>query len=385
MASLYETAARLHDTRVKGRSKHLLADIVILAVLAVTSGAESYEAIEEFGRFHYQTLKKRLRLPNGIPSHDTINRVFQAIRFRQFERLFLEWAEGLRPEGATEKVIAIDGKTVRGSRDGYHDNPAIHLVHAWSVENGICLGQRKTRDKSNEITAIPELLDMLCVEGSIITIDAMGTQTAIAEKIVDGGADYILALKGNQGTLLQDAELMEREAAPVSESEEVDKGHGRVETRSCKVYEPTEWIRQNHEWKGLQSIVKITAVRWNAVSKEETVETRWYISSLGSKADFIRYIRGHWGVENSLHWVLDMSFGEDRQRKRAGMAAENFALVRKFSLNILRRDKGKGSLVTKRLKAGWSIDYLFSLFSFGNLMRLPWVSSCFFSFRFSTT
>ena len=324
MASLYETAARLHDPRVKGRSKHLLADIVILAVLAVTSGAESYEAVEEFGRFHYQTLKKRLRLPNGIPSHDTINRVFQAIRFRQF-------------------------------------NPAIHLVHAWSVENGICLGQRKTRDKSNEITAIPELLDMLCVEGSIITIDAMGTQTAIAEKIVDGGADYILALKGNQGTLLQDAELMEREAAPVSESEEVDKGHGRVETRSCKVYEPTEWIRQNHEWKGLQSIVKITAVRWNAVSKEEAVETRWYISSLDSKADFIRYIRGHWGVENSLHWVLDMSFGEDRQRKRAGMAAENFALVRKFSLNILRRDKGKGSLVTKRLKAGWSIDYLFSL------------------------
>ena len=361
MASLYETAARLHDPRVKGRSKHLLADIVILAVLAVTSGAESYEAIEEFGKYHYQTLKKRLRLPNGIPSHDTINRVFQAIRFRQFERLFLEWAEGLRPEGAKEDVIAIDGKTVRGSRDGYHDNPAIHLVHAWSVENGICLGQRKTRDKSNEITAIPELLDMLCIEGAIITIDAMGTQTAIAEKIVGGGADYILALKGNQGMMLQDAELMEKEVRPVSETEEVDKGHGRVETRTCKVYEPTEWIRQNHDWKGLQSIVKITAVRWNAVSKEETAETRWYISSLSREADFIRHIRSHWGVENSLHWVLDMSFGEDRQRKRAGMAAENFALVRKFSLNILKRDKGKGSLVTKRLKAGWSIDYLFSL------------------------
>lgn len=361
MASLYEAAARLHDPRVKGRSKHLLADIVILAVLAVTSGAESYEAIEEFGKYHLQTLKRRLRLPNGIPSHDTINRVFQSIKFRQFERLFLEWAEGLKPEGSSEKVIAIDGKTVRGSRDGYHDNPAIHLVHAWSVENGICLGQRKTRDKSNEITAIPELLDMLCIEGSIITIDAMGTQTAIAEKIVDGGADYILALKGNQGTLLQDAELMEKEGRPVSESEEVDKGHGRVETRSCKVYRPTEWIRQNHGWKGLQSIVKITAVRWNAISKEETTETRWYISSLGSEADFISHIRSHWGVENSLHWVLDMSFGEDRQRKRAGMAAENFALVRKFSLNILRRDKGKGSLVTKRLKAGWSIDYLFSL------------------------
>lgn len=361
MASLYETMGRLHDPRVRNRSKHLLSDIVILAVLAVTSGAEGYEAIEEFGRFHYETLKKRLRLPNGIPSHDTINRVFQAINFRQFERLFLEWAEGLKPEGAAETVIAIDGKTVRGSRDGYRGSPPIHLVHAWSVENGLCLGQRKTRDKSNEITAIPELLDMLCIGGAIITIDAMGTQTAIAEKIVDGGADYILALKGNQGTLLQDAELMEKEARPVAETEEVDKGHGRVETRRCTVFEPTEWIRENHHWKGLRTIVKVTATRWNAVSKEEVSETRWYISSLGKDARFVQHIRSHWHVENSLHWVLDMTFGEDQQRKRAGMAAENFALVRKFSLNILKRDKGKGSLVTKRLKAGWSIDYLFSL------------------------
>ena len=154
---------------------------------------------------------------------------------------------------------------------------------------------------------------------------------------------------------------MGKEERPVSESEEVDKGHGREEPRSCKVYRPTEWIRQNQEWKGLQSIVKMSAVRRNAISKEETTETRWYISSLGSESDFISHIRSHWDVENSLHWVLDMSFGEERQRKRAGMAAENFALVIKFSLNILNRDKGKGSLVTKRLKAGWSIDYLFSL------------------------
>lgn len=287
--------------------------------------------------------------------------MFQAIKFRQFEQLFLDWAAGLSAGQTKGDTIAIDGKTVRGSRDGYHDNPAIHLVHAWSVENGICLGQRKTRDKSNEITAIPELLDMLCLEGAVVTIDAMGTQTAIAEKIVGGGADYILALKGNQGTLLQDPQLMEKEARPVAESEEVDKGHGRVETRTCQVYEPTEWIRRNHEWEGLQSLVKITAVRWNAITREESAETRWYISSLGKDADYIRHIRRHWGVENSLHWVLDMSFGEDRQRKRAGMSAENFALVRKFSLNILKRDKGKGSFVTKRLKAGWSIDYIFSL------------------------
>jgi len=361
MASLYETVGRLHDPRVRGRSKHLLSDIVILAVLAVTSGAEGYDAIEEYGIFHHQALKKRLRLPNGIPSHDTINRVFQSINFRQFERLFLEWAEGLRPEGSPGGAIAIDGKTVRGSRDGYHGNPAIHLVHAWGVEAGICLGQLKTDDKSNEISAIPELLDMLCIEGATITIDAMGTQKAIAEKIVGGGADYVLALKGNQGTLLQDAEMVEREARPVRETEEADKGHGRVETRRCQVYEPTEWVRQNHDWAGLRSMVKVTATRWNAVTKEEASETRWYISSLGSEADFIGLVRGHWGVENSLHWVLDMDFGEDRQRKRAGKAAENFALVRKFSLNILKRDKGKGSLVTKRLKCGWSIDYLFSL------------------------
>ena len=332
-----------------------MSDIVILAVLAVTSGADGYDAIEEFGKFHYQTLKKKLRLPNGIPSHDTINRVFQMINFRQFERLFLEWAEGLKPDGTAEKVIAIDGKTVRGSRDGYHDNPAIHLVHAWS------LGQYKVSDKSNEITAIPVLLDMLFIEGAVITIDAMGTQTDIAEKIVGGGADYILALKGNQGTLLNDAEFTERDTAPVACYEDVDKGHGRVETRVCKVFEPAEWFVLDHKWAGLKTIVKIEATRWNAVSGKETSETRWYISSLGRSADFINLIRSHWHVENSLHWVLDMTFGEDHQRKRAGKAAENFALVRKFSLNILKRDKGKGSLVTKRLKAGWSIDYLFSL------------------------
>lgn len=355
---------QLHDPRVRNRSRHLLSDIVILAVLAVTSGAEGYDAIEEFGKYHYQTLKKKLRLPNGIPSHDTINRVFQMINFRQFERLFLEWANGLRPEGSTEKVIAIDGKSVRGSRDGYHDNPAIHLVHAWSVENGLCLGQYKVKDKSNEITAIPALLDMLFIEGAVITIDAMGTQTDIAERIINGKADYILALKGNQGTTLQDAEFTERDSQPVACHEDVDKGHGRVETRICKVYEPSSWFLRDHEWKGLKTLVKITATRWNAVSGEEASETRWYISSLDKDADFIGLIRSHWHVENSLHWVLDMTFGEDRQRKRAGKAAENFALVRKFSLNILKRDKGKGSLVTKRLKAAWSIDYLFSLLEF---------------------
>ena len=364
MTSLHETMSRLHDPRVRNRSKHPLPSIIILSILAVICGAEGYEAIALFGALHYEELRKRLYLPNGIPSHDTINRVFQMINFRQFERLFVEWAKGMATECGAVNVIAIDGKTVRGSKDVFHDNPAIHLVHAWSVSNGLCLGQFRTKDKSNEITAIPKLLDMLCITGSVITIDAMGTQKDIAEKIVDGGADYILALKGNQGTLRQDVELMVGEQSPIAEYEDVDKGHGRVETRKCEVYEPSSWIMENHPWKGIRSIVRITSTRWIARTGEETVETRLYISSLDAGQPFCQLIRSHWAVENSLHWVLDMTFREDMQRKREGMAAENFALVRKFALNILKHDKGKGSLVTKRLKAGWSMDYMFSLLKF---------------------
>lgn len=360
MASLRDTMYKLHDPRVKGRCSHSLADIIVLAVLAVICGAESYDAIEEFGKIHYEKLKKRLRLSNGIPSHDTINRVFQAINFRHFERLFAEWASQLKSANE-ERVIAVDGKAVRGSKDGAKGKSPVHLVHAWSVDNGICIGQYKTDCKSNEITAIPKLLDMLVLDGAIVTIDAMGTQKAIAQKIRDNGADYILALKGNQGTLRQDAELVAKNSRPVGESETVDKGHGRVEIRKCQVYLPDEYIRENHEWTDLRTIVKVTATRYNVLEECETTEIRYYISSLSQDQPFGEYIRDHWAVENSLHWVLDMSFGEDRHRKRAGNSAQNFAIVRKFALNILKKDKGKGSLVTKRLKAGWDTNYLLSL------------------------
>ena len=360
MAGLRDTMYKLHDPRVKGRCSHSLADIIVLSVLSVICGTESYDAIEEFGKIHYEKLKERLRIPNGIPSHDTINRVFQAIDFRHFERLFAEWASQFKSSNE-EQVVAVDGKTLRGSKDGAKGMSTIHLVHAWSANNGICLGQYKTECKSNEITAIPELLDMLVLDGAIVTIDAMGTQKAIVQKIRHSGADYILALKGNQGTLRQDAELVTKSSRPVGESESVDKGHGRVETRKCRVYLPDEYICENHEWPGLKTIVKVTATRRNTLQGSESTEVRYYISSLSQNQPFGEYIRDHWSVENSLHWVLDMSFGEDLHRKRAGNSAQNFAIVRKLALNILKKDNGKGNLVTKRLKVGWDSNYLFSL------------------------
>ena len=206
MTTLYQAFQPLHDPRINRKKKHLLLDIIILSILAVLCGAESYDSIELFGKSNYAFLKQILRLPYGIPSHDTINRVFSMLDSKQFERLFIQWSNGLKDSGLFEKVIAIDGKTVRGSKDTFHNTSPIHLVHAWSVENEICLGQLKTSDKSNEITAIPELLELLDIKGSIITIDAMGTQTAIAKKIVDKQADYILAVNDNQKTLREEVE-----------------------------------------------------------------------------------------------------------------------------------------------------------------------------------
>lgn len=281
-------------------------------------GAESYDSIEEFGKCHYELLKTKLRLPNGIPSRDTINRAFQAINFRQFEFVFSEWAKGLTDKEVPEKVIAIDGKTERGSKDTAHGRSPIHLVHAWSVERGMCLGQYKTEAKSNEITAIPELLDLLCVNGAIITIDAMGTRRAIAEKIVSRGSDYALALKGNPDTMRKDAEHLAKTSRPRSESEDVDKGHGRVEVRHCQIFEPDEYFKAEHPWPGLRTIVKIHETSYIQAEDKVTEETRYYLSSLNADQPIHNYIRDHWAVENTLHWTLDMTFREGQQRKRAG-------------------------------------------------------------------
>lgn len=359
--SLHEYFGKLRDPRIKRKRKHRLIDIIVLTVIAVLSGAESWNSIEEFGKSRIDFLRKILDLSNGIPSHDTINRVFSLIKSDKFEQIFIEWANSLRDKGLCNDVFSVDGKTIRGSKDDYHKKSAIHLVSVWASANGIALGQRKVDGKTNEITVIPELLEILDIKDCIITIDAMGTQQKIAEKIIDEGAQYILALKGNQGYLREDAEALCNRSKPDSIDESVEKGHGRIETRRCEVFHNIDFIENKEKWKGLTSIIRITATREK--QEKSTQEIRYYISSLNAHAkDFNKFIRQHWQIENNLHWTLDVVFREDEQRKRNGFAAENFAIVRKIALNLLKKDDTKNmSLVTKRLKAAWDFDYLIKI------------------------
>ena len=356
---LHKAFRSLSDPRINRRKLHSLLDIIILSILGVLSGAESYDSIELFGKENLDFLKQFLELKNGIPSHDTINRVFQALNPRQFERCFISWSQSLKDSGIMERVIAIDGKTVRGSKDSFHHQSPLHSVHAWSVENGICLGQMECGEKTNEISIIPKIIDLLDIKRSIVTIDAMGTQRVIAKKIVENGGDYILAVKGNQGSLEEEVQTTCKRTRPVLESCVVEKGHGRIETRRCEVFEKGLIVDFEKRWENLTSVIKITSIREFA-NKTETQE-RFYISSLDTKNDFNKYIRDHWAVENNLHWTLDMVFREDEQRKRANHAAKNFAIVRKIALNLLKKDNGKESLRSKRLKAAWNKDFLIKL------------------------
>jgi predicted transposase YbfD/YdcC len=349
----------LPDPRIERKKIHNLLDIIILSILAVLSGVESYESIVLFGKLNFDFLKQFLSLKNGIPSHDTIRRVFMILNPRQFERCFTSWAQGLNDDGILERVIAIDGKTIRGSKDSFHHSLPLHSVNAWSVENGICLGQMTCGEKTNEITVIPQILDLIEIKGSIITIDAMGTQTAIAEKIIEKEGDYILAVKGNQGCLEEEVHTTCKRNRPVFDTCTVEKGHGRIETRRCEVFEKGFIIDPENRWKNLNCVIKITSTH-EFKSKTETQE-RFYISSLNTDNDFNRHIRSHWAVENNLHWVLDMTFREDEQRKRANHAAQNFAIVRKIALNLLKKDNGKESLRSKRLKAAWDKEYLIKI------------------------
>jgi len=357
--SLHKAFRSLSDPRINRCKLHSLPDIIILSILAVLCGADTYEEIELFGKENHSFLKQFLSLKNGIPSHDTVNRVFQMINPRQFERCFITWAQGLKDEHILERVIAIDGKTVRGSKDTFHHKSPLHSVHAWSVENGICLAQMECGEKTNEISIIPKVLELLEIKGSVITIDAMGTQREIARKIVESEADYILAVKGNQGSLEEEVHTTCKRNRPVSDTTTVEKGHGRIETRRCEVFEKGLIVDFENRWEKLTTVIKITSIR-EFRDKKETQE-RFYISSLNPDNNFNKYIRDHWAVENNLHWTLDMVFREDEQRKRAKHAAKNFAIVRKIALNLLRKDTLKGSLKGKRLKAAWNKDYLIDL------------------------
>lgn len=358
---LHQYFRQLPDPRINRNKKHLLIDIIILSILAVICGAESWDSIELFGKTKKHFLSKILRLPNGIPSHDTINRVFSMIRSDKFEEIFSRWVDSLREKGFSNEIIALDGKTVRGSKDSFHEKSPIHVVSAWANSNQLVLGQRKVDSKSNEITAIPLLLEMIEIEGCIVTMDAMGTQKEIAKIIVDKKADYLLALKGNQGGLKEQVEHLFSRQKPESENETSEKGHGRIEHRKCHVITNLTFLDDKKQWKDLTSLIKIEATR--ELQGKVTSETRLYISSIRDDAThFNSYIRQHWGIENSLHWTLDVTFNEDHQRKRNGMAAQNFALIQKIALNLVKSESSdKSSIKSKRLKAGWDNNFLLKI------------------------
>lgn len=356
----------LTDPRIERSKEHLLIDIVAIAILAVISGADGWGAIELYGKTKYEWLKGFLELPNGIPSHDTFSRVFARLEPKQFQECFLSWVNSITKKLELE-VIAIDGKTMKQSYDRNHSQKPLHIVSAWSSSHQLVLGQKKVNNKSNEVTAIPALLEMLEIAGSIITIDALGCQKEIAALIIKKKGDYLLALKGNQKLLHKDVkdwfELARKEKFAGREHsyyQQIEGGHHRVEKRQIWTVAVSELPSLHNQslWTGLKTVVMVVSERrlWN----KTTTEVRFYLSSLASNAEKIsQAIRSHWGIENSLHWTLDVTFSEDKSRIRKDHSPENFALLRRLAVNLLKQEKGfKGSLKMKRYLAGMDNNYL---------------------------
>ena len=359
------------DPRVVGRCEHKLLDIILIAICGVLCGAEGWEDIEEFGESKAEWLSQFLEMPCGIPSHDTFRRVFSLLDATAFQERFAEWVAGVFTVKRGQ-VVAVDGKTLRGSRDERNGKSAIHLVSAWASESGLLLGQRQVAEKSNEITAIPELLKALYLEGCIVTIDAMGCQKDIAQTIIDQQADYVLALKGNQGQLHDDVQEWFAWAhesnfndMPHSFWTTTNKAHGRLEIRRCwALSDPRafEVIRHYDGWAGLQSIAMVQRER--RIDNDIQSESAFFISSLPADAKrLLHAVRSHWSVENTFHWTLDVTFHEDDARLRTGDSAENFAVLRHISLILLKQHPAKLSLKRKRFKAALDHDFLLELLS----------------------
>ena len=344
LESIEEHFTQLSDPRRETKNKkHLFQDIVAIALCGTICGANNWTEVAAYGKAKESWLRTFLTLPAGISSHDTFNDVFMKIDAKQFERCFVSWVASIAPL-LPDNVIAVDGKTVRRSYDRGESKGAIHMVSAWSTSHSLVLGQVKTDEKSNEITAIPQLLDLLSIEKSLVTIDAMGCQKKIAECILAKGADYFLAVKENQPSLYGAIEqtFFKRQppiAAFAGHAQQSNKGHGRVEARDCWVCDAVELIGiDTREWPGLKSIVVIGSER--VVEKKISVEYRYYVSSKVETADyFLNASREHWHVENKLHWTLDVSFREDESRLRKGDGAENFSILRRISLNLLKKEK----------------------------------------------
>lgn len=351
----------IRDPRIDRTKRHPLESILFTAMCAVLSGAESWEDMEDFGNLRKEWLERFVAFPHGIPSHDTFGRVFAQLDSRAFHESFLTWvkAVSLQTEG---QIISIDGKTLRRSHDRAKGKEALHLVSAWVQANHLLLGQVKTEDKSNEIKAVPELLEMLDVKGCIVTVDAMGTQKEIAEKIQDKGGDYVMALKGNHELVHKEVQSYWSDGdLPESDYhsyETADKGHGRIEIRRYRISGKIDWFADKKQWKGLQSIGMVESER--TVGEQTTIERRYYLTSLKADAgELARAVRGHWSIENQLHWSLDVSFHEDQCRVRLRRSAENFALLRRMALHILKKDTAsKKSLNRKRRQAAMDPSYL---------------------------
>jgi len=371
--SLIEHFKDLPDPRVDRTKDHDLIDLLVIAICTLLCAGESFNDMEDFGHAKHDWFKTFLRLRNGIPSHDTFNRVFAALDPQAFLDCFLRWTQSLRTAVAQE-IVALDGKALRRALDS--DQTVKYVVSAWAEDNGLVLGQLKVADKSNEITALPELLRVLELAGCIVTVDAMGTQKKIAREIIEADADYVLALKGNHETVHEevksflDQTVVEKQAqlrkpsqaaARLAGLETVEKDHGRIETR--RYYQSAElaWFADRAKWEGLQSVGMVEAIR--EVGAQRTVERRYYLSSLPLGVEtFARAVRGHWGVENKLHWVLDVQMREDQSRARAGYAAENLATLRRLALNLLKREKTKRRGIRgKQLNASWDHAYLLRL------------------------
>jgi len=356
----------LPDPRIERCKRHRLLDIIAIGICAVVCGADSYVEMEEFGKAKREWFETFLDLENGIPSHDTFRRVFGKLKPAEFQKCFLAWIEAVQ-ESTKGEVIAIDGKALRGSFERTTNTLAIRMVSAWATRNSLVLGQVKTAEKSNEITAIPRLLNLLEIEGCTVTIDAMGCQKEITAQIIEQKGDYCISLKGNQGILHEEvreyfawARGRDFKEITCTTAEAVEKDHGRIEVRRCWSVEDIAWLRDKEEWSGLRSICAVEAERLELTTRKQSIETRYFISSLaGNAKELMSVVRKHWAVENSLHWVLDVAFREDQCQIRKDNGAENFAMLRHIAVNLLKREKtAKVGVKIKRNKAAWDTNYL---------------------------
>jgi len=369
-SGLVDCLSAIEDHRVKRQRCHNLIDILVIGVCCLICGGEGFTDMETFGKAHHKWLATFLELSGGIPSHDTFNRVFSAIKPDAFMRCFVQWTESLRAKLGCE-IVAIDGKALRRARN--QEGSIAYIVSAWASHTGLSLGQVKVDEKSNEITAIPRLLQILDLSGCIVTIDAMGCQKQIAKEIIEADADYVLALKGNQGNAEKEVRAVFDDLVPpdpqlspihakrpnLDSFTTIDGDHGRVETRRYWICSHIDWFEDKAKWTGLRSIAMVESIR--EINGSRSYERRCFLASIAPNAKaFANACRGHWGVENPLHWVMDVVFGEDDSRARSGNAPENLAALRRMALNLIKSEKSqpKLSIRRKRLMAGWNTDYL---------------------------